>query len=177
LDQFRLSYVTHVNAMQEEIEKLKEANLKAEREGARHRGQQEQMVSAWTGQHAQVVGLRLKAAAWGAWRRQFVEEMALKRLTAKLAQPHYRRRVLVSVLSAWRSIAHAAKRTSDEAYWRGQVKQTTANLIADYEKNLGELRHQLAQAEDVIRYHHEDQSMMEVTNSHNTTQQDNVMSA
>jgi len=161
LDQFRLSYVTHVNAMQEEIEKLKEANLKAEREAARHRGQQEQMVAGWTAQHAQVVGLRLKAAAWGAWRKQFQDEQQAKRLTAKFAQPHWRRHVLQSVWGAWHSMARATKRKSDEEYWRDQVKQTTANLIADYEKNLSELRHQLAQAEDVIRYHHEDQSMME----------------
>ncbi len=161
LDNFRKSYVLHVNAMQEEIEKLKEANLKAEREAARHRGQQEQMVSSWTNQHAQVVGLRLRTAAWNLWRKQFLEETQMKRLTTKFVEPHQRRRVLTSVLSAWRSVARSSKRVADERYWRNQVQQTTTNLISDYEKNLGELRHQLAQAEDVIRYHHEDQSMME----------------
>lgn len=161
LDSFRASYVTHVNALQEEIEKLKEANLKHEREGARHRGQQGNMVAAWSNQHAQVVGVRLVSAAWASWRSQFLEEQTLKRLTSQVARPHYKKRVLLQVLSSWRSVARAGKRASDEKYWRNEVQQTTTNLIADYEKNLSELRHQLAQAEDVIRYHHEDQSMME----------------
>ena len=161
LDSFRASYVTHVNALQEEIEKLKEQNLKAEREAARHRGQQENMVAAWSAQHHQVIGARLKSAAWASWRKQFNEEQSLKRLSVKTAHPHYKKRILLQVLSSWRSIARAAKRASDEKYWRNEVQQTTTNLINDYEKNLTELRHQLAQAEDVIRYHHEDQSMME----------------
>ena len=157
LDSFRASYVTHVNALQEEIEKLKEANLKGEREATRHRGQHEQMVDRWSDKFRQVVSLRTAAAAWGLWRKQFLEQQELKRTTAKLADPHYKRRVLAQVLSSWRSVARASKRAADERYWRDQVQQTTSNLIADYEKNLSELRHQLAQAEDVIRYHHEDQ--------------------
>lgn len=161
LDAFRANYVTHVNALQDEIERLKELNLKKDRELDRLHSQQSKMVESWTIQHDHVLRHRYQSMVWSVWRRSFLDQQELKRLTAKFVHPHYRKRMLLKVISSWRSQARASKRVADEAYWRGQIQETTAQLIQDYEKNLSELRHQLAQAEDVIRYHHEDQTMVE----------------
>src|SRR5689334_11554650 len=80
LDSFRSSYVLHINALQEEVEKLKENALQDAHEAERHRGQHEEQVDAWSSQHRQLIGVRLKAAAWGSWRRQFLEQQELKRV-------------------------------------------------------------------------------------------------